>query len=125
MIIKIIFIILVIIGIIDSSYLIIKRLKKQPLTCPLNDDCSQVTSSKWSKTLNINNDLLGLIFYCTLFILVLIPLTQTVIFSLTTLGLLFTLYLLYIQKYKLKQFCFYCLISAITTILLFITSLFL
>ncbi len=120
---QIIFIILCIIGIIDSSYLIKKRLKKQPLTCPLNDDCNIVTNSKWSKSFGINNDILGLLFYCFLVIALFINLTLVLI--LTAFGALFSIYLLYIQKFKIKQFCFYCLISTMITFLLFITALFL
>ncbi|MAG78344.1 hypothetical protein CL616_03190 [archaeon] len=120
---QIIFIILCIIGIIDSSYLIKKRLKKQPLTCPLNDDCNIVTNSKWSKSFGINNDILGLLFYCFLVIALFINLTLVLL--LTLIGALFSIYLLYIQKFKIKQFCFYCLISTMITFLLFITALFL
>jgi len=124
MITQIIFIILCAIGIINSIYLIKKRITKKPLVCPLKGDCNFVTQSKWSKTLGINNDILGLLFYCILLIILFISL-NTIILILTIIGALFSLFLLYVQQFKIKQYCFYCLISTFSSIFLLVLTFFL
>ncbi len=56
-------IVLAILGIFDSGYLIKKRVKKQPLSCPINGKCEKVVESKWNKIFFIKNDILGLFYY--------------------------------------------------------------
>jgi uncharacterized membrane protein len=125
-----IFIILCLIGIADASYLIYKHYKKKPLTCPVNDDCTVVTESKWSSIFGIRTEVLGLLYYVGMLaaVIVLTNYLSEFVFLIqigTGLGLLFSLFLTYIQFFKLKHFCFYCLSSGIVSLLLFVASWFL
>mgnify|MGYP001597252082 FL=1 len=118
---------------INSGYLVYKHHEKKPLICPLNHDCSIVTEGKWSKIFFIRNEILGLFFYIFLFISILIlisnqnllPTLRIIILLATSFGLLFSVYLILLQKYVIKDYCFYCLISAIITSLIFLNSVYL
>lgn len=127
------FIVLSICGIIDAGYLFYQHRKKTPLVCPLNHSCSVVTESKWSGVLGVRNEILGLLFYIFTLAMVLgsviIPnLAATIyliLFISLSAALLFSIILTLIQLYKIKNYCFYCLISALLTFLLFINSAYL
>ncbi len=117
-------------GILNASYLVWKHYKKQPLVCPLDHDCAVVTESKWSKIFFIRNEILGLLFFITLLagilITLIVPQILTIIFLtslvMTTSGLLFSIFLVFIQIYVIKDYCFYCMVSALITLLLFLNS---
>ena len=64
-------IVLAILGIFDSGYLVKKRVKKQPLSCPIDGGCEKVVESKWNKIFFIKNDFLGLFYYILILFLAL------------------------------------------------------
>lgn len=101
------------IGICETAYLISKRRRKQEPACIIGDACSIVLGSKYSKTLGIHNDILGLVFYIAILALVLIE-TQ-LLMPLAIIGSLSSLYFTYIQFFKIKSWCFWCLMSALNT----------
>lgn len=121
-------------GIITSGYLVWKhyRKQKQPLVCPLNHDCSVVTESRWSHIFYVRNEVLGLLFYVGMIIAGLgvefltdyAGLLRLAIKISTALGGLFSLFLVFIQIKVIKDYCFYCLISAVITLLLLVNGLF-
>ena len=118
-------------GIINSSYLVWKHYKKMPLVCPLDHDCGVVTESKWSKFFFIRNGVLGMFFFIALLLGILtalfIPSLAQGIFSILLLvtggGLLFSLFLVFIQIHVIKDYCFYCIISASITLFIFLNSI--
>jgi len=126
------FIVLSVLGIANAAYLVKQHYKKKPLICPLDHDCSVVTESRWSHIFFIRNEILGLSFFLVLLGGILLSifapsLKTTIIFLLpfvTGLGLLFSVFLLLVQIYAIKDYCFYCLISALLTLLLFMVSFF-
>jgi len=128
------FITLAVAGIADAGYLVWKHYshKAEPLVCPLDHDCSKVTESRWSHLFGVRNEVLGLLFYASMLAAgiatFLLPAIQT-IFLFVTLstgaGLLFSLFLIWVEVYKIKDYCFYCLLSSLITALLFINSFFL
>lgn len=132
MILEIILIILAVLGLADASYLAFKHTRKQSLTCPTNGDCHAVVDSSWSKIGFIRNETLGLVYYLAILLLgcSLIFLSQyqlliiKAITVMTGIGFVYSLYLTYLQKYVIKTYCFYCLMSALISTLLFINSLF-
>jgi uncharacterized membrane protein len=126
------FIVLSVLGLIDASYLFTKHREHKPLVCPLNHDCGAVTESKWATMFGVRNETLGVLYYLGLFFgilaIILAP-NFTAQWNIALLlqlgtgaGLLFSLFLVYLQKYVLKNYCFYCLISAGITLLLFLNS---
>ena len=132
------FITLAIAGIADAGYLVWKHYshKASPLVCPLDHDCSKVTESKWSTIFGVRNEVLGLLFYVFILIagllvffmpwLVLVSLPLPLLIKLAVgAGLVFSLFLIWVQIYKIKDYCFYCLLSALITLLLLVNSFFL
>ncbi len=127
------FLVLAIGGLINASYLTVKHYQKKPLVCPINHDCSTVTESKWSHIFYIRNEFLGILFFLSILASILITIfsTSTIFIStisyftpiLTGIGLLFSSFLLLIQAFAIKKYCFYCILSAIITLLLFLNSL--
>ncbi|MEK6844971.1 MAG: vitamin K epoxide reductase family protein [Nanoarchaeota archaeon] len=123
-------IVLAILGIFDSGYLIKKRVKKQPLSCPIDGRCEKVVESKWNAIFFIKNDFLGLLYYVLILFLALylffisenlLLLTQII----SGISLLFSLVLVFIQSKIIKEYCFYCLISALINLLIFVNVFFL
>src|SRR3972149_1960111 len=125
------FIVLTILGITDAGYLAYEHLRRKPLVCPLDHDCSVVTESKWSKIFGVRNEVLGLIFYILAFVGVLIliflpalsPLIKMVLMLGTFAGFLFSIFLTGISLFVIKDYCFYCLLSFGIILLLFLNSL--
>ncbi len=118
-------IVLAILGIFDSGYLIKKRVKKQPLTCPINGGCEKVVESKWNSIFLIKNDLLGLFYYILILFLVLYLffISEKLLFLtkiISGASLLLSLVLVFIQAKIIKEYCFYCLISALINLLIFV-----
>lgn len=129
-----IFIVLSVLGIVNAAYLAYKHYAGRggPLVCPLNHDCSVVTESRWSSYFGVRNELLGLAFYLIVFALAISTvaapalydsITPLLIFT-TGAGLFFSLFLTALQTFVIRSYCFYCLLSALTTLLLFMNSFF-
>ncbi len=121
-------IVLSLLGVADSVYLTWKHYRKQPLACPLNDKCEIVTESRWSKVFGIRNEVLGIIYYLfviggALYFFFVDENIKTIFVIFTGLALLFSLFLLFLQSYVIKSYCFYCLISALISLLIFLNSL--
>ena len=118
-------IVLAILGIFNSGYLIKKRVKKQPLICPINGSCNKVVESKWNAIFFIKNDVLGLFYYIfVLFLAFYLLFMSEKLLILTKiisgLSLLFSLVLVFIQAKIIREYCFYCLISALINLLIFL-----
>lgn len=123
---------LVIGGIADSGYLVYRHrlaLRHQPTFCPLDHDCNVVTESKWSSVLGIRNDSLGLAFFVGMLAAVLAmlsfaggPMARGILFWMSVaggVGTAYSLFLVVVQLFIIKDYCFYCLISAGLTIIVF------
>lgn len=120
-------------GMFNAGYLLWKtsQKKKHPLVCPLNHDCGVVTESKWAKVFGIRNEILGFTFFITMFLAilgtVLIPAYEEFLMLFILIGasaaFLFSLFLVFLQAFVIKDYCFYCIISAIITTLLFLNSI--
>lgn len=108
-------------GLLDTIYLLFKSKPGSHLPCPTGSECSLVTQSKWNKFLGIKNEIWGIVYYLSLLILLFIypPLLHLAIFF----GFVYSLYLTYIQIFKIKQYCLFCLLSAGVNLLLLITIL--
>jgi uncharacterized membrane protein len=126
------FIVLCILGIADTLYLVLKHRQKTPLVCPLNHDCSKVTESPWSRILVIRNEFLGFLFYSALLGFSLLRFVfgfgfvvqiWSFVVLLTFVGAVFSIFLLLVQRFIIKDYCFYCIISAVISVFLFINSL--
>lgn len=123
----IIFIVLLLIGFINAWHINHKRSRQQPLICPLNSDCEKVLTSKWSTLLGIHNEVWGMATYALvalmLIIATLVPALSVwgalFIVLLVTGGFLYSFFLLAVQLFVIRDFCFYCLLSSFIQIILF------
>lgn len=116
-------------GVVDSSYLLVKHYTHSAVNCSIFSDCDVVTSSAYSTIMGIPVALLGIIFYVIVFAFALILLKSKSrkysisFFSISSTGFLVSMGLVYVQAFILNAFCFYCLISASLSTVLFILSI--
>ncbi len=121
-------------GLINALYLTYKHyFTKKPLVCLVGENCEAVLDSKWSHMFGVRNEILGVLFYGGIFtgslILffypLLIPNLLFYLFIGSITGVLFSGFLVALQKFVIHNFCFYCLISAGLSLLLFINCAYL
>lgn len=109
--------ILAILGLAITIYLVYTRTQKKALACN-NDQCHAVLDSKYNKIFGINNDILGVLYYLVIIIeyfLLTALMTNMIIYFqiITSIALLGSIYLLYIQAFVLRKYCIYCIGTAI------------
>jgi uncharacterized membrane protein len=122
-----------IIGIIDAGYLSLAKMSNTTVVCaPGLGDCGSVNNSAYSELYGIPVAYLGLLSYLAISVLVLMILNRQseltwnnyLIFGITLVGLLFSGYLTYIELAILHAVCFYCVVSAVLMLGLFVLSLY-
>lgn len=114
------------IGISETSYLISKRNAKERPICVIGERCNEVLSSKYSAIFGVPNDVLGLLFYISLtlvtafLVIGLRPMELWDIIGklLIAGGVAMSLGLLFLQWKVIRAWCFWCVMSAITTFLM-------
>jgi uncharacterized membrane protein len=121
-------ILLSVIGLIDSGYLSWIKISHTEEKCISGlGNCAAVNTSIYSELFNIPVAYFGFATYVAILLLLLSGrnykrFTPYLLFGITLVGVLFTIYLIYAQFDLLKTFCPYCLLSAITISGLFIIS---
>lgn len=126
------FIFITLLGIVDVIYILYKNRPTKQLVCPFNSDCHAVLESKWNKFLGVKNEYWGLLYYSSLLILISLFLSSVdfvldwklVLLLMTGFGVIYSSYLTIIQIIKIKEYCFYCLVSAGVALLLFVNAIF-
>jgi uncharacterized membrane protein len=125
-----------IIGFCISIYIYFTKQRKQThaMVCPVGGHCDAVITSKYGKTFGIENTLLGMLYYGLIVLYFLlgwlgITLPQPEVLGLlvklaTVGGFLFSVYLISVMQFKLKQWCSWCVGSAICSTGIFLLSVF-
>lgn len=124
---SIIILLLAIFGLANSIYLAYHYKKEKPLVCVIGKGCNTVAQSKWTKTFGISNTSMGIAYYISIILGVLIiqsaPTAAALIIFLMKiaagLALAASIYLTIIQKFVIKEFCSYCILSAVINLALF------
>ena len=116
-------------GIAETSYLIRTRKAQKHAVCPIGGGCTMVLESKYNSLFGVHNDLLGLGFY----------LAMGVVTALTVIGVeplawwklaaqamvagafLMSAVFVFLQWRVIKAWCFWCLMSAGTVLVMAIT----
>jgi uncharacterized membrane protein len=124
------------IGLVDSLYLTwIKLSHREALCLPGIGDCETVNSSRYSAVFGIPIALLGALAYLAIIALVLLEDRQVLslpigkefskmaVFGLSLVGVLYSVYLTYIEIAVLHAICPYCVISALAILAVFVLSL--
>ena len=122
-------IILSLLGIFVSGYLTWIHYSGEPIYCGGSNSCELVNSSRFAFLGPIPVSLLGLGAYVAILLLSLIP-SRTdrqwpaqLVFGLALIGVMFQLYLSYIEVFVLHAICYWCVSSQIIILLIFILSL--
>lgn len=125
-----VFIIVSFIGFLDSVYLAAEHYLGVPLPCSILNGCEDVMASGYATIWNVPVALFGAIYYLIFFLLSILYLEIkkrsiiNFIAQLSVVGFLASVWFAYVQLFIIKALCFYCLISAITSTILFILGIF-
>lgn len=123
-------IILSIIGLIDSLYLSWIEYSGKFALCGPIGNCESVNTSKYAQIYGIPLAYIGVIVY-TVFIIILLlegknkllaEYGSLIMFGLTLIGVLFSIYLTYLEIWVIKAICPYCVVSAVVLVILFVLS---
>ena len=115
-----------------ACYIYYTKKSHKQLVCPVGSDCNVVVTSRYSKFLGISLEYWGILYYGIIVtaygLLIFAPQALagprfSVLIILTTIAFLFSLYLLFIQAFLIRQWCIWCLLSALLSIVIFIVSL--
>jgi uncharacterized membrane protein len=83
--------------------------------------CNSVLTSKFSKTLGIDNSILGIFYFLLVGILAYLN-KEKILKIVSIIGAIFALYLIFAMLFILKEICYYCLIVDFSAIIIFIFS---
>ena len=103
----------------------------QPLWCPPPiNRCNEVANSPYARIYNLPVGYFGVVYYLYMLGLAALvafdPFSRGLRFAAlaySALGVCFSIYFMYLQIAFIHAFCIYCLVSAVTTFLLFIAAL--
>jgi uncharacterized membrane protein len=120
---------LTLIGIADAVYVAHGRYTGQVLWCPIVEGCNAVVNSPYSQVFGVPLSYFGFIYY-----LYMLALAARLAFDPFSRGLRFrsvlyaamgavsSIYFIYLQLSFIREVCSYCLISAATSLLLFMAA---
>ncbi|MEX2436533.1 MAG: vitamin K epoxide reductase family protein [Candidatus Paceibacterota bacterium] len=115
-----------------AGYIYYKKSSNSHLICPSGSDCDVVIGSKYSKFLKVPLEYWGISYYVSIIVsyglFLMIPelrsgILMPLIIILTSAALLFSLYLIFVQGFILRNWCIWCLLSAMMSISIFIAAL--
>jgi uncharacterized membrane protein len=129
---EIIIIVLAFSGFLLATYIHNKKTTKKRLICPRKSDCNNVINSDYSKVFGIPVEVLGMVYYafimCSYLLLAFLQFLLfdeyrvDVLFYISLGAAVFSLYLIFIQAFKIKQWCLWCIGSAIISLSICVLS---
>lgn len=120
-------------GFFIAGYIHHKKATRTPLVCPLKASCDKVVYSPYATFLGIPIEIIGLFYYGIITVSYAIffffpalasSFTSFLLFSLTTAAFLFSAYLTVIQALALREWCSWCIVSALLCTTIFTTATF-
>jgi len=116
--------VLALLGLLDAGYLSLERLLGDTggLVCPIGGGCVTVQSSTYATLLGVPVAFIGVTGYAALLVLALLSLSNdriagvrisTLLLALASVGVLFSLYLSYLQVGVIGALCYWCVVSAL------------
>lgn len=124
---NIVIIVLAAVGVFDAALLTKEHYAGTFLPCTITKGCDVVLSSKYSEVFGIPLALFGVVFYIAVLTLALVYfynqtiIAKRVLLLLGSIGFASSLVLVYIQGAVLRAWCQYCLLSALTSTLIFVS----
>ena len=127
---------LTLVGAVDAGYLLVQTVSGKAVVCPSGpigrfnlNQCNIVLATPYAKFMGLPTALYGLVAYLFFTILVLYGLVRErpnavkLLMYLSGLGVLVSVYFVYLQFFVISALCFYCLTSATVMTLIFILSI--
>ncbi len=116
------------VGLADSAYLTAQHYSGSEVPCSIISGCELVLTSTYAEIFGIPTALYGALAYFAAFSLSLLVFYGYKylwgLFGLLTIGMFaFTVWLLYLQAFVIQAFCQFCLLSALTSTILFVIFL--
>jgi uncharacterized membrane protein len=116
-------------GLADAVYLTIHHFTGEAVPCNLVTGCETVLSSQYAEMFGIPTAAFGAAAYFLAFSLAILAAygnraMWSLFGALVVVMAIFTAYLIYLQGFVIEAFCQFCLISAATTLTLFIIFIF-
>lgn len=116
------------IGLADAIYLTIKHYTGEAVPCSLVDGCEQVLTSSYAEIGGVPLAIFGAAAYFAAFSLAILAAfgnrSMWTLFGVqVSLMLIFTAWLVYLQAFVIEAFCQFCLLSAGTTLVMFVVYL--
>ncbi len=118
-------------GFLISFYIRYKKSSREVLICPLNSNCEEVIHSDFSRFFGIPVEILGFLYYGVIALsygyIVSFPeyapsyLHYGLVLA-SAAAFLFSLYLTFIQAFTLREWCTWCLTSAMLSTVIFLSS---
>jgi uncharacterized membrane protein len=119
-------------GLADAAYIAQHTANGTPVLCNIQglSDCNTIVTGQYSRLFGIPLAELGVLFYSILFVLAALELfifdqfLRRVLQAISLIGIIASLYFVFLQAFVIRAFCIYCLTSAtITLFILFFASL--
>ena len=119
-------------GFADATYLSVLHFNNQVPPCSILQGCEKVTSSQYSVIFGVPLALLGAVYYLMLFFLSFAffnngkPKLMLIAAVISVFGFISSLFLIYLQMAVIHSLCPYCMFSAFTSTVIFVslTSIF-
>ena len=116
------------IGLADTIFLTIKHYTGEPVPCSIVEGCEQVLTSSYAEVAGIPLAIFGAAAYFVAFALAILAAFGNrqawILFGVqVVLMTVFTVWLVYLQAFVIEAFCQFCLLSAGTTLTLFVIYL--
>lgn len=119
------------VGFAIAFHIFEKKRVKKPLICPFRSNCDTVVTSNYSQIFGIPLERMGMAYYALVAVLHVVAFLgdiHTPVFRLLLLvisggAFFFSLYLISIQAFVLKQWCVWCLSSALISTIIFVLTM--
>lgn len=117
------------VGLADALYLTIEHVTGQSVRCTIISGCSAVLSSPYAVVAGIPLAAIGAAAYFSVFSLAILtlfgyPKVGKLLGVLVILMFMVSLWLIYLQAFVIREFCQYCLLSALITTTLLVVVFF-
>jgi uncharacterized membrane protein len=128
--ISLLFVVIPFLGLFDAGYVTYEIFSDRIPACTPPFQCATFLENDWAYIAGLPLSVYGFIFYTIVLALAImnfleIKNARKALRGLATFGFLFALYVTFLMAFVVKAWCLWCLISAITLTILFITSRFL
>lgn len=120
-------------GVSISAYIYLKKRSHKKLVCPVGAECDSVIHSEYSRFFGIPVETLGLFYYSVVIVFYFFTLFKQfpplsvsfIMVTITFAAFLFSVYLTIIQAFILKNWCSWCIFSAVISTAILILTLYL